>query len=359
MKVVLVSPSYHPAIGGLETHVKEIAERLIKEVNTEVYTLDHTSRLEEKSEINGVTVRRFGSKRVKHGVEIPSSEFVDALKYCNADIIHLHSFHTLLPYFTFKAANKSNHKMVITPHYHGEAHTFLDNILFTIYKPMLSDIAKNADRIICVSRYEKSLIMHDFRVAEGNVVVIPNGIDLAPHKAPSVEKDSSKILCVGRLEKYKNVDKLVRAFKLLAGNGFTLTIVGDGSAKQSLSNLVTHLNLMDKVRMKSNLSREEVINEYASSGIFVMPSSHEAYGIAAAEALCMGLKVIVASSDALSEFVKGGYAYGIAPPVTPEKIASAILDASNGNAPVNRYVPPSWDDVVKALLQVYRSITGQ
>jgi len=357
MKVAFLSPSYHPAIGGLETHLKHIAEKLAKQVNLEIYTYKNNFHVDDETEINGVRVRRFRTRRISYGIEIPSTELIDAVKNSDFDIIHLHSFHTLLPYFARRCLHNSNQKLIITPHYHGGAHTFIRNILFTFYKPILAKISQNADKIVCVSSYEKSLVMRDFRVDDDNVVVIPNGTDIKESENVSnVSKDIRKVLFVGRLEKYKNIDKLVQAMKVLKDDGFTLTIVGDGSARQELLKLIAKMDMEENVCIRSNLSREDLANEYTSSNIFVMPSSYEAYGIAVAEALSFGLKVIVSDTNALSEFVRAGYAQGVPLPVTSDKIVRAILSSSKSNSSPRKYSPHTWDFVAKELTQVYESV---
>ncbi|MDI6640295.1 MAG: glycosyltransferase, partial [Methanocellales archaeon] len=62
MKIAQVCPRYHPDIGGVETHVKEISERLVKRgFEVEVICTDPTGRLPKHEMINGVKVTRFRS----------------------------------------------------------------------------------------------------------------------------------------------------------------------------------------------------------------------------------------------------------------------------------------------------------
>jgi glycosyltransferase involved in cell wall biosynthesis len=356
MNIIMISRFYHPAIGGVEKHVKEIAERLVKDNNkVMIYTFDHTLKYTADEEINGVQIKRFGCKRISYGIEIPSAEFTRALKNCDADIIHLHSLHTLLPYYTYKAISGSNSKLVITTHYHGRGHTFIRNILFRLYRLELLNAIGAADKLICVSRYERDLLLRDFSINQDRVVVIPNGINRLKicEMNGDIEKNPSKILFVGRLEKYKNVDKLVKALGFL--DRYILVIVGEGPEKEKIFKLIRHLNISDRIRLVSNISEEELTKEYQRSGIFVMPSYHEAYGIAVAEALSMGLQTIVANSSGLNEFVTDGHAYGIPLPITAEKIAKAILDVSH-KPMLSKFIPYTWDMVVRELISVYQSL---
>jgi glycosyltransferase involved in cell wall biosynthesis len=356
IKLLLVTPSYYPCIGGLETHVKEIAERLAKSIHVEVYTLDHNLRKRiEIEEIHGVRIRRFKATRFTDGIRVPSSEFTRNLKASDADIMHLQGFHTLLPYYILRTGLM--HKLVITAHYHGKGHTFFRNILFNCYRRTLKKIAKRADRIISVSKYEKSLILKDFNVNDDRVVLIPNGgssdiFDVV--RSPS-SQNFCKILSIGRLERYKNFDILIKAMRIL-DDDFKLTIIGDGPERSNLLDLIGKLGLGDRIFLRSNLNRKELLEEYISSNLFVLLSYHEAFSIVVAEAQYLGLNVIVLNTSALSEFVEGGYAYGVNLPLTPRKVADAIMHISKLPGSPAKYVPRTWDDVAEEHIKLYRSL---
>jgi glycosyltransferase involved in cell wall biosynthesis len=329
---------------------------LAKENNVVVYTLDHSAKRTTEVQINGIKIKRFGCMSLSDGIEVPSKEFAHTLKNSCADIVHLHSVHTLLPYYTHRGI-PANSKFIITPHYLGRGRTFIRDILFRLYRLKLSNVLMAAGKLICESKYERSLILQDFPVQAGKVVVIPNGVSQVMHfnGTNNNERDPSKILFVGRLEKYKNADKVVKALSLL--HKFNLVIVGEGPEKDKISKLIEHLNLSDRVRIVSNLSQEDLLKEYKTSSILVVPSPRENFGIVVAEALSMGLQTIVANSSALSEFVTDGYAYGISLPITPEKIAKAVSDLWDKPKPKpNTYVSYTWDMVVRELIRVYESL---
>ena len=356
IKLLLVTPSYYPHIGGLETHVKEIAERLIKSIHVEVYTLDHNLRKRiETEEIHGVRIRRFKATTLTDGLRVPSSEFTRDLKACDADIIHLQGFHSLLPYYISRTGLL--HKLIITAHYHGKGHTFLRNILFHCYKPTLKKMARSAERIISVSKYEKSLILKDFNVHDDRVIVIPNGVssDIFDVARRTSSQNFCKILSIGRLEKYKNFDILIKAMRIL-DTDFKLTIIGDGPERYNLLDLIDKSSLGDRIFLRSNLNRKDLLEEYASSNLFVLLSYHEAFSIVVAEAQYLGLNVIVSNTSALSEFVEGGYAYGVNLPLTPRKVADAIMQISRQSGPLEKYVPCTWDNVVEEHIKLYRSL---
>ncbi|MEM2857285.1 MAG: glycosyltransferase, partial [Candidatus Nitrosocaldaceae archaeon] len=158
-------------------------------------------------------------------------------------------------------------------------------------------------------------------------------------------------------ERFKNFDKVIEALHILRREyGYKdakLTIVGYGPDKDRLIILVREFNLEDDVRFKSNLSREELLQEYARAKIFLLPSEYESYGIAAVESIAMGIPTIVNNGSALVEFVKRGSAIGIDPPITAKKVADAIVRAIDFKPNDVRESILTWDEVVDRLEQLY------
>lgn len=351
MRVALVASRYYPSRGGIENHIKNLAERLIKKIDVEVYTIDSKDSYEE---INGIFVHRFKPRfRLGSIIEVPSDRLINKLKQSNYDIIHMHNLHTLLPYYVSKYINSS--RIIITSHYHGRGSTAISNILFRVYKTRLQSVIDKSSKIISVSTHEYNLLNRDFNIKHDKIVIIPNGIDkelLSLTK--NINKDPRKILFVGRFVKYKNAHKIIEAMQYL--KDYRLTLVGDGKEKYNLIKLIDRLNLNDRVRLRVNIPKEELAREYASSSIFVLPSEIEAQGIVVMEALIFRLKTIVAYASALREYVDNGYAYGIDTPITAKKIADAVMNIDTYSfKPYRAY---SWDEVVERVLRVYEKIAN-
>lgn len=176
-----VSPRYFPDIGGVETHVKEISERLVaRGFDVDVCTTYGCDGLPIEEVINGVRVRRFKSWAPNNAYFFSSSLKLYLTKHSNMyDIVHAHNFQALPALYASQAVSK---KFVFTPHYHGTGHSFLRNLLFRPYRYIGKSIFEKADRIICVSEYEKKLILKTIHVNENKISVIPNGVNLEEFK---------------------------------------------------------------------------------------------------------------------------------------------------------------------------------
>jgi glycosyltransferase involved in cell wall biosynthesis len=349
LKIAQICPRYFPDIGGVETHVKEISERLVKTGHdVEIITTDPTGRLNKREMINGVKVIRFRSFAPGNAYYLaPHIYFY--LKKHNFDVIHAHSYHALPALFA--ALGKSETKFVFTPHYHRSGHTAFRNLLHKPYRLLGKMIFSRADSVICVSEYEKRLVEADFRVA-GKTVKIPNGIDLKEfehlrtrQKDEGVERENGKekvrgektgkgkvgeekaekekiLLYVGRLEEYKGVQYIIQSLPDL--RGFRLRVVGKGPYETELHGMAKSLGVEGRVEWLKDLSRKELLECYADADIFLMLSSHEAYGITVAEALAAGTPCVVAKGSALEEFIDGKNCVGIELPIKIDNLIKTV-----------------------------------
>ena len=283
MEILQVCPKYYPSIGGVEEHVKNISERLAKEHEVTVFTCDPSGKLPREEEINSVHVKRFKSFSPSDAYHI-SFEMAKELKKSEFDVVHGHSYHALPLYFSRNAKAK---KMVVTPHYHRSGHTLVRNLFIKLYKPLGKRIFDRADKIVAVSKYEKSLLLEDFGMNEDKVTVIPNGVDLTEFSSlEGMRRNNNIILHIGRLEEYKGVHHIIQALPLL-DKKFCLEIVGKGPYKAKLMALVDKLGLNDRVKFYEDLPRQELLKMYARAGVFILLSQHEAFSIVVAEALAV------------------------------------------------------------------------
>ena len=359
MKIAIVCRRYYTEIGGIETHVKEIAERLARKHEIVVFALVTDKRFIGNEKINGVNIRRFKPLGFSYSIEFAPSSMLREIEKFNPDIIHSHGVHTPIPFFASKAKCKS--KFVITAHYQGNATSAFRRILFMVYRPFLISAMSRADRIICVSPVERDMLVNGFAIDQGKIRMIPNGVGSDLANIERGHQDQLRILSVGRFDlRHKKTDKLIRAFKILESRiEAKLVLVGSGPDKHEIIKLIKALDLDEKVELKSDLTREELVQEYANALIFVTASEQEAFGIAVAEALAARLKVVVPNSTALSLFVDAGHALGMEIPITIEKIADAMMSCIQDNNRFVEYSPFTWDMAAEELHKLYEELSAK
>ncbi|MGB9133421.1 MAG: glycosyltransferase family 4 protein [Methanosarcina sp.] len=354
MKIAQVCPRYSPDIGGVETDVKEISERLVLEGHeVEVITTDPSGKLKNKEIINGVKVTRFKSFAPGNAYYFAPQIYI-YLKNHKYDVIHAHSYHALPALFA--ALSERNKKFVFSPYYHRGGHTPFRNLLHKPYKFLGKMIFSRADAVICISEYEKGLIESDFNVAE-KTIKIQNGINLSEFENLKSQKNENKdkiLLYVGRLEEYKGVQYIIQSLPEL--QDFRLRIVGKGPYEKELRDIAERLEVGERIEWLKGISRKELLECYADADIFLMLSSHEAYGITVAEALASGTPCVVAKGSALDEFVDRTNCTGIEKPLTKEKVIKALqemekLNKQKMSGKVKGLL--DWSEVVDKIGEIY------
>lgn len=356
MKVIQVCPLYYPEIGGVETHVKELSEGLIKRGHE--VEIVCTGKCYSEQTINGViSIKRFKALAPNNAYYI-APQIYHYLKNVDCDIIHAHNYHALPAFFAVLAKDKR--KFVFTPHYHGRGHTPLRNLLHVPYRVLGSKILKEADKVVCVSNYERELLKANFGVSNEKLVYIPNGLNLEEFNAKGIQRDKKRILYVGRLEKYKNIQYIIRSLMYIYD--FKLVIVGKGSYKKQLRELASKIGVLDDIIWLRDLTRDELLEQYKSAGIFISLSPYEAYGITVAEALVSGTPCIVLREGALKEFIDNKNCFGVTQKRVEGgllwkkivKIAYGNVEISFSDLPKNKI--KSWDEVVYEYERIYEEI---
>ncbi len=348
MQILQVCHRYHPHVGGVETHVREISERLVKEGHEVIVaTTDPTGKLPVEEMVNGVHVVRKRSIAPNEAFYVvPGMKSYIAKTHC--DIIHAHNYHAL-PALSAALAKKDR-AFVFTPHYHGSGQTLVRNILHIPYRHIGRRTFEKADRIVCVSEFEANMISKRYGGRfDSKTTIIPNGLNLDLLRSGSVvEKSAGSLLYVGRLEKYKGVQKILEALKFLPEH--RLTVIGNGPYKEKLLKHAENLRVDGRVEWLQNLSGESLAEHYRSASLMINLSSFEAYGITVAEALAAGTKCIVATGTALEDFVDCDACIGISRSISAENLAELIRRHESRTQSTYSGRLLGWDDVTEQII---------
>ena len=139
------------------------------------------------------------------------------------------------------------------------------------------------------------------------ISIVHPGIELP--KTMSHQKTKYPSVCyVGRLKPYKNVDVLIRAFKIVlaAHPQAQLTIAGGGEKEADLRTLTQQLKIEASVQFVGKVSEAEKQKIYAQSWLAVQPSLLEGWGITVIEANAQGTAVIASNVKGLRDSVVHG-----------------------------------------------------
>ena len=361
MRVVQVTPRYFPSMGGVEVVVQKISKTLVERgIQVTVFSVDRSLNLPTVENIEGVVVKRF-TPIFGDPFYLPEPKFVASLRGEKGDIVHVHNIHTLPP-FVAALCKRDDQKLVLQPHYHRYGQSPFRQALFQFYKRGSDSLVfPRTDIVITNSTYENNIFREDFSDAR-NVFLVPEGVDVDDatrfeHKPA----DPKRILYVGALKRYKNVDKILEGFAhLVAGgnNNYRLVIVGEGAELNSLFSLASALGVGKFVQWKSRLSRQQLLGEYAQASVLVLLSPLESFSRVVFDALVIGVPVVVLNFGAFRHLVEAGYAEGVNS-LRQENIAQALLEATR-----KRYARLSlssdeflnWETYSNRIVSIYEKL---
>jgi glycosyltransferase involved in cell wall biosynthesis len=361
MRIAQIVTSYHPQIGGVETHVQRLAQGCAR-VGDTVTVFTHQVDDSPKDEvIDNVRVRRFPLTLSSQNYPL-SLRLFDRLRSAASefDVAHVHSYHTLVGH----AAIGSGLPVVFTSHYHGTGHTALRAFLHRLYRPVGARLFTAADAVICVSEAERDLVLNDFPQVAGKIFTVPNGIDpkLFSAQKDRVVPDEPVVLTVGRLERYKNVDLIIDAFRALPSSA-TLVIVGDGPDRARLEQCAEASKPGWPVLFTGRIPDPLLDRLFAQARVITSASDHEAFGLTLADGLAAGARVVASAIPAHVALAQLAGADAPVALVNPRdtKGFSHVLAESLSTVPgtAGQFKLPSWAEVVERTREVYSQVLLQ
>jgi phosphatidylinositol alpha-1,6-mannosyltransferase len=140
------------------------------------------------------------------------------------------------------------------------------------------------------------------------------------------------LLTVGRMdasERYKGHDRVLDVLPPLLGwkPAIRYLVVGDGDDRDRLARRTVELGVADRVTFAGY--REDLADCYAACDVYVMPSTHEGFGIVFLEALATGRPVVAGGIDGSIEAVGWGELAFLCDPLDPSSLEGAIRRAIN------------------------------
>jgi len=343
MHIVQVTQSYPPSQGGVENHVEAISTRLCKRGH-EVTVISADRGVGKRCEVrDGVTIHRYKSVS-PGGVYHLSPQVALSIKKCGPDVVHAHNYHALL--LPFAAAGAHSSRLIITPHYHGGSESEFRERLLRLYHPIGKHVLNIADAVVSVSEWESKKIHDDFGI---ETEVIPNGINLEAFlDTTSYGHEQQYLLCVGRLEKYKGIQDVIRSISGLSD--YDLLIAGSGPYRDQLKKVAKNVDVADRVHFLGYVSDNVLPSLYRGAEVFISLSSFESFGLTVGEALAAGTPCLVFRRGALLDWESYEGVTGI-DTKEPEDVINGIVQAES-LSPCPQSVP-RWDEHVDKLEKLY------
>jgi glycosyltransferase involved in cell wall biosynthesis len=184
-------------------------------------------------------------------------------------------------------------------------------LTYQLYAPSLA----RYDRVVVFSDLQADVLLR-LGVPASRLAVIPNGVD--PEQwAPSTMPESTDLLelrqrfagqrvflYMGRIATEKNVEALLRAWRLVQPEGCTLVIVGDGPVRQSLMQSFGSECHVHWWGHEPDQAKRVALLQLAE--VFLLPSLVEGLSLALLEAMASGTACVATDAGADGEVLEGG-----------------------------------------------------
>lgn len=241
-----------------------------------------------------------------------------------------------------------------------------DSEHFKYYSRMLWWAITSASTIITPTNAVKDEINKHFG-QQSKIQVIPYGIDHIDRHTenvatlPSISLPNKYILYVGQNRSHKNVDKLIKSFKLVSEriNDLHLVLVGpDFINNREIEQFIVSLDIENKVDVFGSLNYENLRYVYENAEALVHLSRLEGFGLTPLETLSFGTPVVAANNPVLKEVLRDHATY-----VDPEnvmEVSKEIIsivtnphDEDDKNNRVSYAATFTWNRAAEMTINVY------
>ncbi len=222
-------------------------------------------------------------------------------------------------------------------------------------------VLRGAAAITAVSRYLAERAARVAGLEARAIVVQPMPADVG--KFTRLSRGGGGVVTVGRLSEQKRIGLILEALAQLrrGGRALPLTIVGDGPERPVLERRAEELGIAASTRFLGRVAPEEIPGAIGDADVFAFPARGEGFGLAAAEALMLGVPVVAArDGGGVTDVVPAAGAGRLVPSGDASELARAIEElirdpdnrrlAAEAGAALKRRLEPA------AVAEVFESV---
>lgn len=350
-RVLFLTESFWPVLGGGETHIRDLARRLVAAgFGAEVVTRRVDASWPAEEELDGVAVRRVGPSGAGRGGKyamVPRA--LGALRKAarRCDVLVVRGTRVLgLPGLV--AGSWANRPVVLQPEVNGEMTGEVYTWGTPLDRPLARALVSGAVRLRNLLLHDaaagvamSALIAREFAAAgfpPERVRHIPHGVDtrrFRPRDAAEraalrarlgLPAAATIVAYTGRLLRGKGLETLVDAFARLDDRAHLL-IVGSGagqvlSVEDALRARVAQAGLASRVTFAGRVDAVE--DWLGASDLFAFPSQFEALGLSLIEAAACGLACVGSRTGGIVDVIEGGRSGLLVPPGDVAALAEAL-----------------------------------
>ena len=296
MRILHIYKDYYPVLGGIENHVRILAEAQAARGHAVTVLVANPVRQTSVETLNGVRVIKAARWATVASTPISPALFWQTARQ-KVDVAHLH-----FPHPPGEVANWLLHparRTVIS--YHSDVVRQASILRF--YKPLMKRVLQRAEAIIYGSPpmknsvylqpHQNKLHLIPYGLPLDRFLREPTDIEVARVKSlyPTAGTALPKLLFVGRLRYYKGLNVLIDALPDIQAH---LLIVGVGPLQTEWQAQARSRGVADRVTWLGEVPDVDLPTLYHLSDLFVLPATHpsEAFGLVQVEAMASGIPTI-------------------------------------------------------------------
>lgn len=210
--------------------------------------------------------------------------------------------------------------------------SYLQSAAITNHSTKLFKLLKHKSlKILTLTNFQKNYLIN-LGIDSKKIYIFENYIE---DNNSFINEKSNYFISVGRLEKEKGVEEIVKVWKNLNNSKYKLLIVGTGPEESKIRNLSSGTN----IQMFGKLSNAETLNLVVKSKMFIFNSKlYEGQPTVLSEASIHGIPSIFPNSGGLNEFFPKNYKFMFEPGELEQKIDKALKsNINNLGSEVKKY----------------------
>ncbi len=371
MKIGIV---LYPTFGGSGVVATELGKSLAKKGHkVHFITYSQPVRLgsfRENVSYHEVAVSDYPLFEYQPYETVLASKMVDVVKHEGLDILHVHYAipHASAAFMAKMILKSQGITIPFVTTLHGTDITLVGRD--PSFEPVITFCLNESDAVTAVSQSLKEDTYKHFSTTR-HIDVIPNFIKvpgdfetLDRSRRACYASEDEFILChVSNFRKVKRVEDVLYVFqKVNAVKPSRLLLVGDGPERYKLEELCRELDLCDRVKFLGKVMETQHVLQI--SDVFLLPSKTESFGLAALEAMAVGVPVISSNTGGIPEVNLHGFSGFLSNVGDVDDMAKNTLEILKDQASLLRFRKQAQDrargfdidSVVKQYEEVYTSL---